>query len=83
MTPDIADVVITAFLKEIGRLLDEAVSIAKAAEACAEACADAGNPKQAVEIAMDVEPMVCDANTLFGATTLVQRSFKPECGDES
>ena len=79
MTPEIADVVITAFLKEIGRLLDEAVSIAKAAEACA----DAGNPKQAVEIAMDVEPMVSDANTLFGATTLVQRSFKPECGDES
>jgi hypothetical protein len=73
MTPETADIVITDFLKEISQRLDEAVSIAKAAEACA----DAGNSKQAVEIAMDVEPLVFDVNTLFNGATLLQHSFKP------
>jgi hypothetical protein len=67
MAPETADTVITDFLKEIGRLLNEAVSIAKAAEACA----DAGNPKQAVDIAMDVEDLAFQATTLLGAANLV------------
>ena len=54
-------------MEEISQKLDEAVSIAKAAEACA----DAGNPKQAVEIVMDVEPLVFDANTLLNGATLL------------
>jgi thiazole synthase ThiGH ThiG subunit len=77
MTPETADVVITAFLKEIGRLLDEAVQIAKVAEACA----DAGNSQKAVEIVMDTESLMFDANTLLNAATLVQHSFKPEQHD--
>jgi hypothetical protein len=67
MDPATAKAVITDFLKEIARLLDEAVSIAKGAEACA----DAGNAKQAVDIAMDVESLVTDASTLLNAATLV------------
>jgi hypothetical protein len=74
MTPETADIVITDFLKEISQKLDQAVSIAKAAEACA----DAGNPKQAVEIAMDVESLVFDVNTLLNGATLLQHDFKPE-----
>jgi hypothetical protein len=74
MTPEITDIVITDFLKEISQRLDEAVSIAKAAEACA----DAGNPKQAVEIVMDVEPLVFAANTLLNGATLLQHSFQPQ-----
>jgi hypothetical protein len=74
MTPETVDIVITDFLKEISQRLDEAVSIAKAAEACA----DAGNPKQAVDIAMDVEPLVFDVNTLLNGATLIQHSFKPD-----
>jgi len=68
MTRELASTVITDFLKEIGRLLDEAVSIAKGAEACAVA----GNPKQAVDIAMDVESLVFDASTFLHAAMLVQ-----------
>jgi hypothetical protein len=67
MSPETADAVITDFLKEIARLLDEAVAIAKAAEACA----DAGNAQKAVEIVMDVEGLVFQATTLLGAAKLV------------
>ena len=77
MTPEITDIVITDFLKEISQRLDEAVSIAKAAEACA----DAGSSKQAVEIVMDVEPLVFAANTLLNGATLLQDSFKPQDQD--
>jgi hypothetical protein len=74
MTPEITDIVITDFLKEISRRLDEAVQIAKAAEACA----DAGNSQKAVEVVMDVEPLMFEANTLLNGATLLQRSFKPD-----
>jgi|GEM_PF-1736480 len=77
MTPEAADIVITDFLKEIGQKLDQAVSIAKAAEACA----DAGNPRQAVEIVMDVESLIFDANTLLNGATLLQHDFKPDDSD--
>jgi len=77
MTPEITDIVITDFLKEISQRLDEAVSIAKAAEACA----DTGNQKQAVEIVMGVEPLVFAANTLLNGATLLQDSFKPQDQD--
>jgi hypothetical protein len=67
MAPETADAVITDFLKEIARLLDEAVSTAKAAEACAAS----GNPKRAVDIAMDTEGLVFQATTLLNAAKLV------------
>jgi hypothetical protein len=74
MTRETADIVIMDFLKEISQRLDQTVSIAKAAEACA----DAGNPKQAVEIVMDVEPLIFDANTLLNGATLLQHGFRPD-----
>lgn len=73
MTPEITDIVITDLLKEISQRLDKAVQIAKAAEACG----DAGNSQKAVEIVMDVEPLVFEANTLLNGATLLQHSFKP------
>ena len=73
MTPATADIVITDFLKEISQRLDEAVSVAKAAEACAEA----GNPKKAIEIVMDVEDLMFRATTLLNAASLLQ----PESDD--
>ena len=78
MTPEAADIVITEFLQEMGQRLDQAVSIAKAAEACA----DAGSSKQAVEIVMDVEPLIFDAKTLLNGATLLQHSFKPDDLDD-
>jgi hypothetical protein len=69
MAPETADAVIAVFLKELTRLLDEAAKIAKAAEACAKA----GSLKQAVEIAMDIEPLTNDANQMLGAALGVNR----------
>ena len=78
MSPETADLVITDFLKEMTKRLDEAVRIAKAAEACAEA----GNPQKAVEVVMDIEPLMSDANTLLDGATLLKRCWKldpPDC----
>ena len=71
MTPEIADMVISDFLKAMSQKLDEAVQIAKAAEACA----DAGNPQKAVEIVMDVEQLMFDANTLLNGACLLKLRF--------
>jgi hypothetical protein len=72
MTPETADTVITDFLKQMSRKLDEAVQIAKAAEACA----DAGNPQRAVEIIMGIEQLMFDANTLLNGACLLKLRFR-------
>jgi hypothetical protein len=56
-------------LREIRERLEKASSIAKAAEACS----DAGNIEKGVEIALDVEQLVHEVNTLLGAATLIKR----------
>jgi hypothetical protein len=63
-----------AYLAEIRRRLDEASSIAKVAEACA----DAGNTKQAITIALDVEQLVYEVNTLLNAASLINRIFSKD-----
>ena len=74
MTPEIADTVITDFLKTLSQKLDAGVQVAKAAEACA----NAGNPRKAVEIIMDVEQLMFDANTLLNGACLLRLRFKCE-----
>ena len=49
MSPEMADIAIPMFLKCIRERLEEATSIAKAAEACAEA----GNPEKGVEVVIE------------------------------
>jgi hypothetical protein len=61
-----------AYLAEISQRLDEAASIAKAAQACA----DAGNTKQGIAIALDVEQLVYEVNTLLNAASLINRISK-------
>jgi hypothetical protein len=62
-----------AYLAEIRQRLDEAASIAKAAQACA----DAGNTKQGIAIALDVEQLVyVEVNTLLNAAPLINRISK-------
>jgi hypothetical protein len=56
-------------LVEMRDRLDQAASIAKAAEACAEA----GNVDKAVEIVLDVEQLVYEVTTLLNATSLMNR----------
>jgi hypothetical protein len=74
VTPEIADIVIIDFLKTMGQKLDEAVQVAKAAEACA----NVGNPRKAVEIIMDVEQLMFDANTLLNGACLLKLRFKSD-----
>jgi hypothetical protein len=61
-----------AYLAEIRQRLDEAASIAKAAQACA----DAGNTKEGIAIALDVEQLVYEVNTLLNAASLINRISK-------
>jgi hypothetical protein len=60
---------IAIYLAEMRRLLEEAASIAKAAQACA----DAGNIEKGVEIANDVEQLAYEVNTLLNAASLINR----------
>jgi hypothetical protein len=46
--------------------------IAKAASACAEA----GNISKAIEIALDVEQLICEVNTFLNAASLMHRISK-------
>jgi hypothetical protein len=52
--------------------LEQAAGIAKAAECCAEA----GNIDKAIEIALDVEQQIYEANTLLNAASLMNRIGK-------
>ena len=60
-----------AFLKELRERLERAVSIANAAETCAQA----GDPGKGVEIVLDVEHLVFEANTLLNAASLMRRCW--------
>jgi hypothetical protein len=57
------------FLSELSHRVEEAASIAKAADACS----GAGNPAKAVEIALVVEQMIYDAGTVLHAARLRNR----------
>jgi hypothetical protein len=76
VTPEIADVVIIDFLKTMSQKLDEAGQIAKAAETALQA----DNLQQAVEIIMDVEPLMFDANTLLNGACLLKLHFGRSTG---
>jgi hypothetical protein len=64
-----AKIVIQDFLKDIRGRLDEAATVAKAAEACA----DAGNVTKAVEIVLDVDQTLYEVTTLLNAASLINR----------
>ena len=77
MTPEILNTVIVELLQQASQKLEQAVQIAKAAEACAEA----GNPKKAVEIIMDTEDLVFQATTLLNGATVLRSEFGPDDGE--
>ena len=57
MTPEITDAVIKACLDSMAEAVEGAASLAKAARACA----DAGNADAAFKIALDIEPLLHEA----------------------
>jgi hypothetical protein len=69
MGVDAKKVAISEFLKGIRERLDQAASIARAAEACA----DAGNPGKGVEVILDVEQLLYEAATLVNGASLINR----------
>ena len=74
MDTAIAETAIKAYLKEIHSRLDEAASIAKAADACAEA----GNADKGVHVAMDIEQLCYEATRLLDAASLINRLAKED-----
>ncbi len=72
MDATIAETAIKVYLKEIYSRLEEAASIAKAADACAEA----GNADKGVHVALDIEQLVYEATRLLDAASLLNRLAK-------
>ena len=66
-----ADAVTKALLGKIHRKLQEAASIAKAAEVCAES----GNVQTAVKMVMDIEDPTHQANRMLSAALLIRNDF--------
>ena len=66
------EITIKVYLKEMRERLDHAASIARAAQACA----DAGNIEKGIEIALDVEQPIYEVNTFFNAASLINRISK-------
>jgi len=66
------EITIKAYLKEMRERLEQATSIAKAAEACAES----GNTAKGIEIALDLEQLVYEVNTFLNAASMINRISK-------
>jgi hypothetical protein len=64
-----AETVLGALIAEVRNRTDEAASIAKAAQSCAES----GNAVLAVQILMDFEGLALDAQDLFKAALTIKR----------
>jgi hypothetical protein len=72
MDAHIVEITLKAYLKQMRERLDKAAGIAKAAETCA----DAGNVKKGIEIALDVEQMIYEVNTFLNAASMINRIGK-------
>jgi hypothetical protein len=66
------EAMLKASLREIRERLEQAASIAKAAEACAES----GNLDKAIEIALDIEQLIYEVNTFLNAASMIKRIGK-------
>ena len=74
MDAAVAEPAFKAYLKEIHIRLDQAASIAKAANACAEA----GNADKGVHVALDIEQLCYEATRLLDAASLINGLAKEE-----
>ena len=72
MDAALAETAIKVYLKEIHSRLEQAASIAKAADACAQA----GNADKGVHVALDIEQLCYEAERLLDAASLMNRLAK-------
>jgi hypothetical protein len=66
------EITIRAYLKQMRERLEQAVGIARAAQACA----DAGQVEKGIEVALDVEQLVYEISTCLNAASMVNRLGK-------
>jgi hypothetical protein len=69
MQRETATSTIQACLGFIRKNLESAITIAKAAETCA----DGGNIEKSIEIALDIEQLIYESTTLLNAASLIRR----------
>ena len=74
LPPETIETTIKVYLRQMRARLDEAASIAKAAEACA----DTGNFEKGIEIALDVEQLLYEVNTFLNAASMIHRLGKSQ-----
>ena len=72
MDPVTLETIIKVHLKEIRERLDHAASIARAAQTCTHT----SNIETGVEIALDIEQLIYEVNTLLNAASLINRISK-------
>jgi hypothetical protein len=72
MDPVTLETTIKVHLKEIRERLDHAASIARAAQTCTHT----SNIETGVEIALDIEQLIYEVNTLLNAASLINRISK-------
>ena len=74
LPPETIETTLKVYLRQMRARLDEAASIAKAAEACA----DTGNFRKGIEIALDVEQLLYEVNTFLNAASMIHRLGKSQ-----
>ena len=72
MDAHMPEATIKAQVTQMRERLDQAAGIAKTAQACAEA----GNIEQAIEIALDIEQLIYEVTTFLNAASLMNRIYK-------
>jgi hypothetical protein len=72
MDPKTVEITIKTYLTEMRSHLEKAASIAKAAEACAVS----GSVEKGIEVALDIEQIVYEVNTLLNAASMINRLGK-------
>jgi hypothetical protein len=73
MDANALDTTIKTYLTDVRAQLEKGLRIAKAAEACA----GSGRTRKGMEIALGLEPIVYELNTLLNAASLTNRLEQP------
>ena len=69
MDAQIVETTLKIHIAQLWERLEPAASIAKVADVCAES----GNISKAIEIALDVEQQIYEANTFLNAASMINR----------
>lgn len=72
MDANILNPTIHGFLTAMHERLAQALTIAKAAEACAAS----GSAEKAIDVSMDIEQLLYEASTLLNAASLINRILR-------